>query len=94
LDVVGLAMYCQAYSRWVAAEEKLADFGLLIKTPSDLPQLSPSLSVSNRAFDQLRAMLAEFGMTPSSRSRLSVALPEEKYDPFEELLRSNHRNTA
>jgi P27 family predicted phage terminase small subunit len=88
LDTTALALYCQTYSRWVEAEKKLASFGMLIETPNDLPMQSPYLSIANRCFDQLRAMLTEFGMTPSSRSRISAFPPqEEEDDPFEESLR-------
>ena len=81
-DVTALALYCQVYGRWIEAEKKLASFGMLIKTPNDLPMQSPYLSIANRCFDQLKSMLTEFGMTPSSRSRLSVAQPEEEEDDF------------
>jgi P27 family predicted phage terminase small subunit len=69
---------------------------MLIKTPNDLPMQSSYLSIANRCFDQLRAMLTEFGMTPSSRSRISAFPPqEEEDDPFEEFLRRReHRRQA
>jgi P27 family predicted phage terminase small subunit len=87
MDTTALALYCQTYSRWVEAEKKLASFGLLIKTSGDLPQQSPYLSIANKTFNQMRAMLVEFGMTPSSRSRLAVLPPqEEENDPFQKWL--------
>ena len=86
LDTTALSLYCQTFSRWVEAERKLASFGMLIKTPSDLPVPSPYLGIANQCFNQLRAMLAEFGMTPSSRSRLAAFPPEEEEDPFQQWL--------
>jgi P27 family predicted phage terminase small subunit len=87
LDTTALALYCQTYSRWIEAEQKLASFGLLIKTHNDLPMQSPYLSIAHRCFDQLRAMLAEFGMTPSSCSRIAAFPPQEaEDDPFEQWL--------
>jgi P27 family predicted phage terminase small subunit len=41
LDTTALSLYCQTFSQWVEAERKLASFGMLIKTPSDLPLPSP-----------------------------------------------------
>jgi P27 family predicted phage terminase small subunit len=95
LDVTALALYCQVYSRWVEAEKKLASLGMLIKTHNDLPMQSPYLSIANRCFDQLRAMLTEFGMTPSSRSRISAFPPEEQEDdPFEQWLNQREQRRA
>jgi P27 family predicted phage terminase small subunit len=87
LDATALSIYCQAYGRWVQAEQKLAQYGLLIKTGNDQPQLSPYLSIANRAMEQMKALLAEFGMTPSSRSRLVVPPQEAEHDPFAKLMR-------
>lgn len=47
---------------------------------------SPFLAIANKAFEQMRAMLVEFGMTPSSRSRVH-ARPLEGADPMEEFMR-------
>jgi len=72
IDRVALAQYCLAYSRWYEAEEQLRQFGLLVKTKSGFPVQSPWLPIANRAFDQLRRMLSEFGMTPSSRAGIDL----------------------
>jgi phage terminase small subunit len=41
VDRAVLAAYCQAYGRWVEAEEKLMEAPLLFKTPSGYVQQSP-----------------------------------------------------
>jgi P27 family predicted phage terminase small subunit len=46
VDRAALAAYCQAYSRWVEAEEKLKDTPVLLKTPSGYVQQSPWLSIA------------------------------------------------
>jgi P27 family predicted phage terminase small subunit len=46
---------------------------------------NPYLAVANRAMKQMRDFLTEFGMTPSSRSRVSSGLPpvrDEKVEKF------------
>jgi P27 family predicted phage terminase small subunit len=46
---------------------------------------NPYLAVANRAMKQMRDFLTEFGMTPSSRSRVSSSLPppgDEKRERF------------
>lgn len=81
LDRAALAVYCEAWGRWVEAEEALRKFGVIIKGPGGLPTPNPYLRVANHAMDQLRGLLAEFGLSPSSRTRLRA--PEEPLSPEE-----------
>ena len=86
IDRAALAAYCQAWSRWVKAEEMLKSTGPVIKskTTGAIYQ-NPYLAVANRAMKQMRDFLTEFGMTPSSRSRVSSGLPpvrDEKVEKF------------
>lgn len=73
IDAGALALYCQAWARWVEAESKLAEFGIVIKTPSGFLQQSPYLSIANKAMEQMAKLLVEFGMSPSARSRVSAS---------------------
>lgn len=88
IDRSVLAAYCVAWSRWVLAEDKIREFGLVLKSPDKgWPVQSPYLSIANRALDQMVKLAAEFGMTPSSRSRLSVNKGKDApSDPMEDLL--------
>ena len=86
LDVHALAMYCEVFTRWQDANEKLAKFGPVIKAPSGFPVQSPYLQISNKSFDQMKSMLVEFGMTPSSRTRVSVVDQQEVSDPVAEFM--------
>jgi P27 family predicted phage terminase small subunit len=89
IDRAALAMYCQAYGRWVFAEEKIENENhLIIKAPkTDYPIHNPWLSIANRAMRQCHSLLREFGMTPSARSQIRTGEPEA-VDPFEDLLRA------
>lgn len=71
VDRAALAAYCQAYARWVDAEKKLAETPALIKTPSGYVQQSPWLSVANKQMEIMGRFMAELGITPASRSRIS-----------------------
>lgn len=73
IDIGALAIYCQAWSRWVEAEAKLAEFGIVVKSPSGYLQQSPYLSIANKAMEQMTRLLVEFGMSPASRSRVSAS---------------------
>jgi P27 family predicted phage terminase small subunit len=49
LDRAALAGYCQAWGRWVEAEEALRQYGVVVKSPSGFPMQSPFLAVANKA---------------------------------------------
>jgi P27 family predicted phage terminase small subunit len=96
IDKAALAAYCQAWGRWVEAEQQLRKYGPVIKSPSGFPIQSPYLTIANKAMEQMTRMLVEFGMTPSSRSRVATVKTQPKEDrkarfftkPRRELLRA------
>jgi P27 family predicted phage terminase small subunit len=71
-DRGALAMLCQMYSRWIVAERSIADDGLTIKTFMGNIIQNPAIGIANRCCELYMRAAVEFGMTPSSRSRLSV----------------------
>ena len=75
IDAGALALYCTAWARWIEAEGNLVRYGTVIKAPSGYPIASPYLAIANKAMDQMARLLVEFGMSPSSRSRVAVAPP-------------------
>jgi P27 family predicted phage terminase small subunit len=79
VDRAAFAAYCAVYARWVEAEEALKKTGPIVRSPSGYPMISPYLTVANRALEQMRAYLIEFGLTPASRSRISTA-QNERHD--------------
>ncbi len=89
IDRPALAAYCAAWARWVDAEQRLVEFGVVIKSPKGFLVQSPYLSIANRAMEQMMKVLVEFGMTPSSRTRVTTRrlLPgpaTKAADPLEE----------
>jgi P27 family predicted phage terminase small subunit len=83
IDRAALAGYCQAWARAVAAEKVLAEKGQVKETPNGYLQQRPEVSIAFKAWQLVRAFAAEFGLTPSARSRLSVQKPED--DPEDDL---------
>ena len=73
VDRAALAAYCMAWARWVEAEGQVAKLGTIVKTANGNLIQNPYLAVANRALEQMTRLAAEFGMTPSSRSRVQVA---------------------
>jgi len=73
IDRSALAAYCQAFGRWVEAEENLKKYGTIIRSPNDYPMQSPYLAIANTAMKQMKDFAALFGMSPSDRAHhLSV----------------------
>jgi P27 family predicted phage terminase small subunit len=79
IDRAPLAAYCQAYERWVTAERALAAMaqldpvtsGLLIKTSNGNAIQNPLVGIANKACAAMVRYAAEFGMTPSARTRVA-----------------------
>lgn len=84
-DMTAFAAYCQAYGRWQEAETQLAKQGPVVLAPSGFPVQNPYLAISNKAVEHMHKFLTEFGMTPSSRSRVQVAGTGKKGNKFRDL---------
>lgn len=90
LDRGALAAYAQTYGRWVAAERALETMatkdrvtaGLVIRTKSGNAIQNPLVGTANKAMADMVRYAAEFGLTPSSRSRVSAVETLDADDPF------------
>ena len=83
-DRTALAAYCTAYSRWMQAEDQVKRFGTIVKSPDKgFPMKSPYLTVADQAMECMRKFLVEFGLTPSSRSRIKVPRENGAADEFD-----------
>lgn len=81
IDRGALEAYCQLYARWRKIDAAIAKAmkedgidGLIDVTPSKYRQIGVPLQMWNRCLDQLKIFWAEFGMTPSARSRVDINL--------------------
>jgi P27 family predicted phage terminase small subunit len=85
IDRAALAAYCQAYGRWVEAEEQMKKTPAMLKTPSGYVQQSPWLSVANKQLELMGRFAIELGMTPAARTRVASVLSgaEEPIDKIE-----------
>lgn len=84
IDATALALYCEAFARWKAATDRVLADGPVVTARSGFPVQSPYLAIANKAFDQMRRMLVEFGMTPSSRTRVAAVNQDDQEDDFAE----------
>ena len=72
LDRDALAMYAQAFATWRNAVLEMAKSGPVTKGKAGNLVKHPHFRIAETAYNQMRQMLAEFGMTPSSRTRISA----------------------
>ena len=81
LDATALELLCESYAALAEASAQVAKHGpvWIERQPGKLPKFcySPFWVVQNREHKKLMALLTEFGMTPSSRTRVhAVSNPE------------------
>ena len=87
VDMAAYASYCQAYARWKEAEEFITQHGSIVKTPSGYWQQVPQVSIAQTYNKIMTKLAAEFGLTPSSRSRIIAGEGErDTADEMEDLL--------
>lgn len=86
IDRAALAAYCEAWSDWLDATDKVNRFGKVIKTGEKTVTHTdgsveksggnmvenPYYSIKKRAAEIMHKFLIEFGMTPASRTRISA----------------------
>lgn len=84
-DRAALAAYCQAWARWVEAEEKLAKTPSLLKTPNGHVQQSPWLTVANKQMELMGRYMSELGLTPVARSRVDMVEGAQAKDRVTEI---------
>jgi P27 family predicted phage terminase small subunit len=75
-DYLALANLCQAYSTMVDAQTQVKKLGILYKTPSGYVMESPLLGIVKSEMAIINSLLREFGLTPSSRTRVATVAGE------------------
>ena len=86
IDRAALAAYCVAWSVFVEATETLETEGAVSENAQGSPIRNPWALIQKQAMDQVIAFSAQFGMTPSARSRVSVTPPVTPEEELEGML--------
>ena len=84
-DGAALALYCQTYGRWREAEDNLALHGCVVEAVAGGAKTSPYVGIAHQCLALMHRLLVEFGLTPSSRSRIKSTVEKPK-DALEEFL--------
>jgi len=77
IDRAALVAYCQAWSDYIEADEEITVQGAVIVSEKGGMYQNPWVGIKNSALNRLVKIAAEFGMTPSSRSRVSSEKPSD-----------------
>ena len=89
IDRDALIMYCETYCQWKEANDIIVRKGVLVKQEDKKGNVyiahNPAISIANKAKEQMLKIMAEFGMTASSRTKITVAGDSDD-DEFESLL--------
>lgn len=83
VDRPALEALCMSYQRWREAELYLTEHGNTCTTPKGYIQQRPEVSIAKGSLIEMRAIAVEFGLTPSSRTRLKKG-PGGKKDEDQE----------
>ena len=86
IDMAAFAGYCQAYARWKEAEEFLTQHGTIVKTKSGYWQQVPQVSIAQTYLKIMNKFCEQFGLTPSSRSRIVSDIGKDKENDEMEML--------
>lgn len=86
-DRAALAGYCQSYARWKQAEEIVSKKGMTITDRYGREVTRPEVVISRQEKMEMLKFAAEFGMTPSTRTKLISHVEDKDQDEMELLLR-------
>lgn len=84
VDVSAVELLCESYAQWREAALILQKEGQTFTTPNGYVQQRPEVAIAQKNAKLVKELCAEFGLTPSSRSRINLKLPEgdDGFDDF------------
>lgn len=90
VDITALAIYCDAYSKLLQANEEIETSGMFVEYTNKAGATNvienPAVKTANKYADLIRKMCGEFGLTPSARCKLTLPKQEEKKEtPFDRM---------
>ena len=84
VDSRALSLYCEAWDDFFEARQHIEKNGS-IAIGKNGPYQHPAVGMKNKAIQRIKQIGAEFGMTPSSRTGINLAV-QDTADPFEQFL--------
>lgn len=81
-DAMAVELMCEARADWLSARDCITEAGgETYTTDAGLIKAHPAVAMRNDAARRLQSLMAEFGMTPSSRSKVNAKDDDAKEDP-------------
>ena len=87
VDMAAFAGYCQSYARWKEAEDVITQHGPIYKSSNGVQQL-PQVNMAQNYLKVMARLAEQFGLTPSSRSRIYTDDKEDDENDMMEILLS------
>ena len=92
-DEFAFVTLCQECGRWIELQKIIntktkKEEGYTTKNIAKGDKPIPEMAMARESLKQIRALMIEFGMTPSSRSKISVPGAEDEDDPLEKMLKA------
>ena len=82
IDTTALGMYCDAYSKYQLATKKINEEGMFIEYTNKAGATNiiehPAVKAQVKYADLIKKLCSEFGLTPSSRARITLPKQEEE----------------
>jgi P27 family predicted phage terminase small subunit len=81
-DALAVELLCEARADWLSARDQIiAGGGETYTTDAGLIKAHPAVAMRNDAARRMQSLLAEFGLSPASRSKVNAKEPDEETDP-------------
>lgn len=81
-DALAVELLCEARADWLSARDEIREGGgETYVTEGGLIKAHPAVAMRNDAARRMQSLLAEFGMSPSSRSKVQAKDQDDKEDP-------------
>ncbi len=90
MDTVALVLLCDTFAEYRKLRDQVEREGATYTLPNGMAKANPAMAMLSDSQKRLKSLLVEFGMTPSARSRVTVA-GEIPPDPIEEFFKKRGR---
>ena len=92
-DLTSLAMCCQCYQEYVTCITEIEKLGgIATYTSGASSQEVPLISAKNKAVENYKKFISEFGLSPGARSRLGIRPKAKEKSDFQKYLESRRNS--
>lgn len=84
LDLGQVIAYCEFYTDFVEASQKVADEGLVIEAANGDTKINPSFNAKEKAHQRMQSIARTIGMTVDSRLKIIAPKQTESGDAYDD----------